>query len=527
MYQVVAVQELARGKSIPAPVEGWDAITPIAAMPETRAITLDNIFPQPGYLEIRRGHALHENLDPVDDAIESLMPYNALNASNDKLFAAAGTGIFDVTVFVTATNTAVVSGTTNARWQHLNMATTGGQFLWICNGEDKPMTYNGSVWATTSISGITSTDVIQAAIFKERIWMTRKDQLSPAYLPVDAIQGTAAVFDLVGVFNNGGYLQAIGTWTIDGGEGQDDRIAFISSRGEVAVYSGIDPASSTPGIQFDLAGVYQIGAPIGRRCVTKVGGDLAIVCMDGVVPLSKSLITDRAAAITIALTAKIQPVVNQSARLYKDNYGWQLLSYPKGTRAILNVPINEGTEQHQYVMNTITGAWCRFKGENANCWALFKDRLFYGGNNGDVYEADCNGFDEDGVIEFDVETAFNYCDLRGRLKQFLMARALLTTDGQVAPGLAVNVDFSRSAETDAINIEVDPLALWDVATWDSGTWPETSRIVTDWVTVSGEGYCASIRMTGSADSANVDDPTQVLVLQINGWDMLVIDGAFV
>lgn len=522
MFHVAAVQETARGKSIPAPIEGLDAVTPLSAMAETRAITLDNLFPQPGYLEIRRGHRTHADTGAA--AVESLMGYHATSEANDKLFAATSTSIFDVTV--TASVSSAVTGLANARWQHVNIATSGGQFLWCCNGADSPRYYNGTAWATATATGITATDIANCAVFKERLWVCLKDKLSPAYFEVDTIQGTAASFDLVGVFKKGGYLQAIGTWTLDGGNGPDDTIAFITSRGEVAVYQGIDPSSSTEGLRFDLKGVYEVGAPIGRRCLSKVGGDLAILSIDGVAPLSKALVQDRSAAIKYTVTAMIQPLVNKDARDYRTNFGWQFVTYPLGTRAVLNVPVTEGTEQRQYVMNTVTGAWCRFTGENANCWEVWKDRLWYGGNGGQVYEADCQGWDDDGVIEYEVETAFNYCDVRGRLKQFTMARALLTTDGQLSPGIAVNVDFSRNAAVDPTSVEVDAAALWDVATWDGGVWPEVEKIVTDWVSVAGEGYCASVKMAGSADGTAVSDPTRDLTLRINGWDILVLDGAF-
>jgi hypothetical protein len=46
-------------------------------------------------------------------------------------------------------------------------------------------------------------------------------------------------------------------------EETDDYAAFITSEGQVAVYSGADPASSTT---WSLVGVFDIGAPIGRRC---------------------------------------------------------------------------------------------------------------------------------------------------------------------------------------------------------------------------------------------------------------------
>src|SRR6185503_31253 len=202
-------------------------------------------------------------------------------------------------------------------------------------------------------------------------------------------QGAATVLDLTGVFNKGGSLQAAAAWSRDGGQGPDDYISFITTHGEVAIYSG------DPGANFELAGVYEMGAPIGRRCVTKVGPDVGVVCVDGVVPLSRAINTDRAAILNASITAKIQPVMNQSARDWKANFGWQLTSYARGTRAILNVPVTANSEQRQYVMNTVTGAWCRFLGENANAWEVWQDRLFYGGNAGQVVEADCQGFDYD------------------------------------------------------------------------------------------------------------------------------------
>ncbi len=525
MYQVIAAPNIAGGLSIPAPVGGWDALSPIAAMPATNAITLDNMFPQPGYIEIRKGHRVQNDLAPETGAVESLMAYHGGDPTTDKLWAAAGTSLYDVTVTASATITAALTGLSNARFQHLNVSTSGGEFLWACNGVDEPIYYDGSAWTTTTITGVSAGEIISAAVFKGRIWLVMNNQINAAYLPLDSIQGTAATFDLTGVFRLGGFLQAIGSWSVDGGSGPADYLAFVSSRGEVAIYQGIDP-TATDDTGFSLVNVFAMGAPIGRRCLTKVGSDLAVVCIDGVVPLSKALITDRAAVLSISITKAIQPVMNQSGRAYGSNFGWQLIAYPRGTRAILNVPLTENVEQQQYIMNTITGAWCRFKGENANVWEVFQDRLFFGGNDAKVYEADCQGFDEGGTIDFDIKTAFNYCGSQGQLKQFMMARALLTTDGQISPGMTVNVDFADSATVDVITSEINPQDLWDVALWDGGTWPETQHITTDWVSVAGIGYCASIRMSGSVSSELVTDAGQNLILQINGWDMLVQQGAF-
>ena len=517
MYRVRPVPQLADSVPIPAPVEGLDAISPIARMKDTHALTLQNIFPQPGYVEIRKGHKTHAVVGGT--LIESIMPYHGLTAAQDALFAATTSVISNITVAASATASIALSGMNSARWQHTNFSNTAGNWLHIFNGEDTPQMYDGTSWATCSVTGFTSSEAIGAAVFKERLWLVRKDKINPWYLAADAVQGTATEFDLSGVFNEGGFLQAIGTWSIEGGDGPDDRIAFITSRGEVAVYTGVDPASN-----FAIAGVYKIGAPLGRRCALKVGSDLAVICMDGVVSLKTAMLLDRAAAARATMTRNIQPLINQATRLYKDNFGWQLISYPRGTRAILNVPVQEGDSQIQYPMNTVTGAWCKFTHEEANCWAMWQDRLFYGGNDGKIKEADCQGFDDDGAIPIDVETAFNYCRSFGRLKQFTMCRPLLTTSGEVTPTLAINVDFGRLAIGSPVTFQQGGSALWDVAQWDVDSWPQETDLVARWQTVVGHGNCASIRMAGEVSAASGEDDSD-FTFQVNGWDLMFIPGA--
>src|SRR5690606_28772508 len=95
-------------------------------------------------------------------------------------------------------------------------------------------------------------------------------------------------------------------------------------------------------------------------------------------------------------------------------------------------------------MNTVTGAWCRFLGQEANCWEVFNDRLFFGGNDGVVYESDTGGSDAGQPITYDLRTAFNYFGQRGMLKRWTMCRPLLTTNDVVTPGIAINVDFGEN-----------------------------------------------------------------------------------
>jgi hypothetical protein len=495
---------VARGSSIPPPVEGWDAISPIAAMSPKRAVKLINFFPQTSWVEPRKGFRVHCNTG-TDRPVETIAAYHGL--SSDKLFAASEDTIFDVTG---ANASAEVTSLSNARFQYINFATTGGNFLFMVNGADDPPYYDGSSWSTATINGdIDGDQIVYVCAHKNRLWFATNNSSDAAYLAVDSIQGSATAFPLGGLFTLGGYLMAIGTWSVDGGTGPEDYIVFYSSRGQIAIYRGSDPSDAA---NFSLVGVFDMGAPLGRRCMTKVGADIALIGIDGVVPLSRAMIFERAAVQKVTLTQNIQRVMNQSARDYKNNFGWQLISYPRGTRAILNVPVSENLEQEQYVMNTITGAWCQFTGMNANCWEVFLDDPYFGGNEGIVYLADTGSTDFNQTFTADMMTAFNYFNSRGTQKRWTMCRPLLTTDQAINPGIAFNTDFQDNAPIYYQSQELTPSGQWDSAKWDQDIWGGAVQTRANWASVAGLGYCASIRVVIS-----VDYPTNAAAWGVGRW----------
>lgn len=530
-------EQTAKGASIPVPIEGWDAISPVAAMSPKRAFRLTNWFPQPSWVEVRKGHVKYSNTG-TGLPVETVADYQGV--STRELFAASNGKIFNSTIAGTAT--AVVTGLTNSRFQFINFATTGGNFLYMVNGADAPQYYDGSSWAVAVLTGVTGADIIGVNAHKNRLWYTVTNSSSAWYLPVDQIQGAAVEFPLGGLWNKGGFLMAMATWSVDAGSGPDDYAVFISSRGQVAIYQGTDPSAAAT---WNLVGVFDMGAPIGRRCFTRAGADVAIICVDGVVPLSKVMIFERAAIPKVALTQNIQRVMNQSARDYMDNFGWELISYPRGTRVILNVPVSENSSQVQYVMNTLNGAWCLFTGMNFNCWALLNDNLFGGGNDGIVYQADRGGSDPTTSIVADMMTSYNYFGDRGKQKRWMMCRPLLTTDQTVAPGLAFNVDFQTNAPISIPQTASIGSSLWDQGVWDVALWSAGVVTQTIWTSVAAIGYCSSIRMVVSIDAqsagtaaakwnrgmwgTNTWGNPQVgdITLQVNGFDLTMQQGAFI
>lgn len=523
-------QQIARGRSLPAPIEGWDASSPISAMSEKRALLLDNWFPTPSDIRVRRGSAVHAT-GAGTGRIDTLMPYHGLTSGTDKLFAAGGSAIYDVTSAGAASSS--VTSLSSIQFQYVNFTTSGGKYLYVVNGVDAPRHFDGSSWATPSlsVSTYTAADIVHINVHKNRLWFIFKNSTVAGYLPTGSIAGTVTNFELGGLFSKGGYLVAMATWTRDGGSGEDDYAVFLSSRGQAALYQGTDPDSATT---WALIGVYNIAPPIGRRCLTEVGGDVAVITIDGVLPLSQALGRDRNALAGIALTARIRNAMNIAARSYKDQFGWQIQAYPRGGYALLNVPLQAGVTQHQYVMNTETGAWCRFKGQNGNCWTVFQDDLYFGANNGTVCKADTGSFDVNMPITATGQGAYNYYSTSGLLKEFKLLQAILTTDSSLRPALGISTDFRDNANLGTPTAATSVAAAYDSAVWDSAVYPAEDNTVADWVSLSGVGYSASIHFeaqTGSVTGAIwgesewgehtwAESNTGDIILRLNGFTIL-------
>ena len=102
--------QTAQTVSLPAPVGGWNARDSIAAMPPFDAVIMDNWFPDTDYVKVRKGYTNH--VTGITGQVETLMQYSSGTAR--KLFAAATTSIYDVSVAGTV-GAAVVTAQTNAR----------------------------------------------------------------------------------------------------------------------------------------------------------------------------------------------------------------------------------------------------------------------------------------------------------------------------------------------------------------------------------------------------------------------------
>lgn len=552
--------------SMAAPIGGWNARDSLAEMNPLDAVELVNWYPTPSDLLLRKGYSRFAT--GITGEIDTLMNY--AGETGQKLFAAAGNTIYEVTG---GTTTTAFTGIGSDVFQHTMISTAGGQFLVACNGVDPVLVYNGTYWfkiATTStgqtintitrggtgnltatvttasahglvtgnqvtvtgaspteyngtyritvtsgttftytmasapatdattvgtylptgITGIDSSRFININLYKNRLWFVEKDSMSAWYLETDSLAGAAAEINLGGVASNGGYLQAMGTWTIDAGQGVDDYAVFVSSMGETMVYAGLDPTDPN---NWALRGVWQIGQTFNRRCFFKFAGDLLLITKDGLVPLAGALQSSRLDP-RINLTDKIFWAVSQATDAYSTNFGWQINYYANQNMLILNIPTNSG--QEQYVMHTITKSWAKFTGINAKCWEIHNNEMFFG-SNGFVGRFWDTYSDAGTNINGTVQQAYSYFESRGQLKRFTMIRPIFQTSGGIPTIVAnVNIDFVTQDVTGTVTFNPATVVagVWDASTWDNAAWGGGLEVNKVWQGVNGIGYSAGIYM---------------------------------
>jgi len=190
------------------------------------------------------------------------------------------------------------------------------------------------------------------------------------------------------------------------------------------------------------------------------------------------------------LTDKIQYQVSQVISSYGSNFGWQTVYVPHLNQLWLNVPIETGKNQQQYVMNTITGAWCNYTGWDANCWLIYNDLPYFGGN-GFVGLAWNTLADNGTNIEGFALQAFNNFGKAGKLKRYTMSRPILRSNGSPAILAGINVDFNIAQPTTSLTYTPVSYGSWDNALWDAATWGGDLNVVQNWQGINGVGYYAA------------------------------------
>lgn len=484
--------------TIPCPVGGWNTRDSLDRMKPTDAVTMDNFFPSTSNVVLRRGHAEHCDTGEAVP-VGSLMEYGAGGGST--LLAACAGKIIDVSTDTPAT---LATGYASDIWSSTNFSTAGGQFLLAANnsGSDVPWVFDGATVTPVVVTGVTDTDLSQVCVYQQRLFYVQRNSLSIWYTAAGAYQGALTEFDFGGFCTKGGAISGIATWTRDNGfGGVDDLFVIVTTKGELLIYTGPNPNVATT---WAMQGRFVLGEPVsGPHCFIRTGPDLLLLCADGFQPLSTYLTTGESRAQSTNLASKIASAASESVKAYGASPYWDAILYPGGDQLIVNVPVATGTA-HQYVVNTTTGAWCRYIGMNAYCWSRFAGNPYFGGADGIVYRFDQVADDNGSDVVGEVVTAFSYLGMRGRQKRVTLLRPVVETNGNLSYSVGVNVDFNTSGTLPTLSSNLPLSAVWDTSLWDFSAWGSGQRsILRRWIGASGIGFTFAVHFKVSTQTVFV------------------------
>ena len=468
-----------------SPVGGWNTRDSVASMPESDAIVLDNMLPTPDGLISRKGHISF--CAGLSSDVETLTEYHSL--STRKFIAASGGYIYDIT---TGSASALGSGYSLARWQTTNF---NGHMSFV-NGVDTPLDYDGSTLTTASWTGtgLSPTNLVGVHAYRNRLYFWENNTQDFWYGGTNSISGTLTKFPLSRVGQKGGNLVAIKSITRDGGNGTDDIIAFFMSSGAVIVYSGSDPGDAT---NWSLQGVYTIGEPLSIRSLVEIKGDVLVLTKADVI----SLLQMMQEGGFNNNPSKLSGAIAKAASLYGSNYGWQATLFPLGNLIIYNVPLVTGQKYHQYVTHTITNASCRYTGMNSNCWGVFNNELYFGGNK-TVYKANTGLSDNGSNITVNAQQAFSLLGT-GKKKRLSRYKPVLRAPGTLNLTSGIVFDYSDIIPTETSSIESDG-SPWDTSSWDTSSWSSENSMIEQDLTAGGVGKAVSVKISASIKAMQLE-----------------------
>lgn len=487
-----------------APVAGLDVTQTLVAADPNTAITLENLIPRVYGCELREGYS--QWATGLGGEVRTLMPYNS--PAGIKLFAAASNGsIYDVSAPSQVPPTPIYTHPTSdtlGEWYAINFITGGVNYLLSVSAGEGYHVYDGNTWVeVTQGAGAGQINGLNPALFayifawKGRVWFLRKDSAIAYYLPTGQIYGTVTPFDFGPFMEKGGPLSLAINWTVDGGNGIDDKLVLIGLEGDVLIYGGYDPADAS---KFAKQGRYYIGhLPIGRRCACEYGTDIAILSEKGLCFLSE-LLRGQGFFSNAPIAQRVNSALAQEISKRMTQRYWELVFLPHEQLIIINTPTSSA-EDVQWVYEVNTKAFCTLAGMPMLTVAAFDRETFFGDSDGNVWL----GFDgsSDGSVgnvrgadlEGTVVSAFLPFGEPFRKKIFLMARPAFLAPIAPAIKVAMNADWSFIAPKGSPQFTPpEGSSLWDSGIWNQTVWNGSEQSYAAWVGVEGEGFYGALSM---------------------------------
>lgn len=517
--------------TLPAPTRGIYVSQSPAATPrdssgrplQDTAEVIENWFPTQRGIRVRGG--LLAQATTGGNAVVSMWSFT--NPTTPRLFAATETAIYDMSSLDPDTApTADVTGQTAGYYSTQQIGTVGGDFLYAVNGVDAAQLFDGGTWQAVdgsstpiAITGSADTSTFSDVwLYRSRLFFVQKASLTAWYLPVDSVGGEVSSVSLAGTFQRGGSLLFGASWSLDAGDGIDDKCVFVSTEGEIAVFEGADPSSAS---DWRLVGRYDSARPLGINAKMQAGGDLVVATVDGIISLQQAVQKDVASLTLNAISRPIEPIWQFEAQNVSEPV--EAIKWSENSLGLFVFP----GSQRLPTVNLLTGAWGVQTGWNPTCGTVFIDRCFIGTSDGSIYSVDETGADDGVPYTAKYCHAFQNVQNPSSYKRAQFVRPTFYSSGDVSFLASIAEDFS-TAFPPAPNADVGTTTAymtWDVDNWDEDIWwsdsieQERTGLVTEWTSVAGEGYALApqIQITSGSGQKPVIELVRIdMGLEIGG-----------
>jgi hypothetical protein len=493
--------------TLPAAVRGLVLDENPAFMQPGGASVLDNFFPGQRGLQVRGGCKEWCSTGSGQPIISS---FSYLVGWTFRMFVGTADTLWDATYAVTATS--IKTGQSSGNYCASQLSNQGGDWMLVVNdGGDYPLRFNGTTWETldpsytpgagmpTKISGPPGSAVeaghglTYVWKYRNRYYFIEGGSMNLWFLDINAVGGLLGLIPLSGAATKGGSLLFGSAWSIDAGDGIDDKNIVVTSAGEVLVFTGNDPTDPN---NWRQEGRYAISAPLGMNAHIQVGGDILIATVDGIIPVSACIHKERVALELAAVTRSIGPMWEEEVYARRD---WPWMMYKWDERGVLFVTLPGGDpgEQRCLVANVTTGAWGRFTGWDATTFVGLQGNCYFGTQDGRVMQAWQSGTDNGAAYVCCYVGGWEHFGDKSALMTWRQARSSFFAPASepFIPQITATTDYNIRIPTPPnAGTKIDLLEVWDQALWDDGRWDQEGAprnlpvYNTHWLSIGETGY---------------------------------------
>jgi hypothetical protein len=476
--------------TLPAPTRGLILNENASFMQPGGALVLDNWMPTMKGIKLRGGctrwcdlHALDVPVPPVPSAsrLPVISMFQYISGNNQRIFAGQTTKLFDVTA---GSPTLVKSGQNSGNYVASQLANASGDHMLVCNDAgDYVLHFDGAAWTTYNTGQITApagTSVVAGHNltyvwkYRGRFYFIEGGTMNAWYLPTNAVQGALALIPLAGAATKGGKLLCGFSWSIDAGDGIDDKCVFMTDQGELLIFTGSDPSNAA---NWSQEGRYATSVPLGMNAHQAIGGDVLIATVDGIIPISASISKDVSQLDLASITRAIKTMWRDEVTAKRalpwtmckwDEYGGMFVTWPGGIAG----------NRYCGAVNIATGAWARYVGWDAMCFVRMRGDMFFGNQDGIVMQADRTGYDDGQPYTAVMVGGWEMFSSQATTMVWRQARASFTAGNAdpFQPQLSACTDY-------VITLPPPPSAAPDPGVadvWDQGLWGPTPGWTPPW-----------------------------------------------